>query len=314
MITRRDALLGLGAGSLHPFAGRALFAADAGTTRSAKLGAIRAVTFTASDLRAAEAAWSKSMGYRLIRRGRITRSTAHSWGTPAVAGQRYLVLGPASGEPTYLRFVEQLPSGRQPSTAIVGWTSAEITVQNSDELYARLKDSPFKVTRPPTLVPTYPYLKAMHAVGPVGEQLNLTWITEPRPDLAAAKSFVGRCYIAVLRAPDITAALRFYNDSFGNPPSPIRHLPALELATVALTDGSKIEVDHIGKGVPAHARPDGRLPEGLAMVTFECAALSEFVDRFVALPPAASRIEPFPGKRTGTMRGAAGELIELVEA
>src|SRR5690606_2652160 len=116
-------------------------------------------------------------------------------------------LGPASGEHCYLRFVEQAtPAGYDPSQSW-GWNGVEITVQNSPELYERLLESPFKVTRPPREVPTYPYLLAMGAIGPAGEKLNLTWIKEARPDLAAARSFVGRVFMTVQSVPDLPKAL-----------------------------------------------------------------------------------------------------------
>lgn len=84
-------------------------------------------------------------------------------------------------------------------------------------------------------MPTYNYLRAMGVVGPAGERLNLTWITERRPDLAVARSFVGRTVIAVQSAPDLPASLRFYQSTFGNVPSAIRKLPSIDLAVVPLS-------------------------------------------------------------------------------
>src|SRR5689334_3130601 len=126
----------------------------AGTTKAGKpdrplLGAIRAATLTASDLAAAETAWTKWMGYEVAHRGPISETVARAWGAPALAGRRVVVLGPTSGAPTYLRFVEQdTPDDGRPKHA-QGWTTVELTVRNSDELYERLKDSPFRVAGPP---------------------------------------------------------------------------------------------------------------------------------------------------------------------
>ncbi|MGH8137125.1 MAG: VOC family protein [Steroidobacteraceae bacterium] len=271
------------------------------------------MTLTAPDLNVVQAAWTKFMGYRVVGRGRLSHPTASGWGAPAAAGKPYLILGPESGETTYLRFVEQGERGNDTGAGTLGWTTTEITVQNTDQLYERLKDSPFTVTRPPAAIPTYSYLRAMHAVGPAGEQLNLTWITQPRADLAVAKSFVGRCFITVLGAPDLAAALQFYHTTFGNVPSPIRQLPALQLAVVPLSDGAKIEVDRYGPEARARALPAGGLPPGIALVTFDCSRFDQLHDRFITRP-ARNAIEPLRGSRTATLRGAAGELVELLES
>ncbi len=195
MLTRRQ-LVGTAAASLVAN-GPAWAAAPTG------LGAIRAVTITSGDVALAEHAWTRFMDYRVVDRGQIPREVAQSWRAPAVAGRAYVALRPASGEPTVLRFVDQaMPAGYSPVGAL-GWSTTEITVQNSDRLYDRIQASPFKILHPPHVIPTYPYLKAMQAEGPSGERLNLTWINPPQPGIAVAKSFVGRCFIAVQGTPDL---------------------------------------------------------------------------------------------------------------
>ncbi len=297
----------------------AVLAAGRGVTQSDRaqapgtLGPIRGVTITAGDLAAAEQAWTGVMGYHVVQRGRVPAATAAGWGAPAVAGAPFVALGPASGEPTLLRFVEQAtPEGYSP-VGTFGWNTVEITVQNSDELYARLKDSPFKVLHPPSLVPTYSYLKAMQAEGPAGERLNLTWITETRPDLAVAKSFVGRCFIVVQAGPDLPATLRFFEDRFGAVPSAIRQLPTIQLAVVPLGDGAKIETDQARAGTIARRRPPGGLPPGVALVTFSCSSFERHEALFLA-PAAPAALEPFRGRRAATIPGPSGELIELIDA
>jgi hypothetical protein len=311
MLTRREMLQRATAGALLPLGLRS--AAARARIEASALGTLRAVTITAANLDVVEAAWAKFMGYRVVSRGRLPQATAAGWGAPALSGKAYIILGPESGEPTYLRFVEQpMPEGYDPAHTL-GWSTTEITVQNTDQLYERLKNSPFKVARPPSQIPTYPYLKAMQAIGPAGERLNLTWITEPRPDLAVAKSFVGRCFIAVQGAPDLPASLDFFHDTFGNVPSAIRKLPSIELAVVPLQDGTKIEVDHYGPTARQRERPAGGLPPGLAVVTFECSRFGDLRKRFIARPTLCA-IEPHLGRSTATLQGPAGELIELVDA
>jgi hypothetical protein len=289
-------------------AGSAHAAAPAAPT----LGAIRAVTITAADLAVVESAWTTYMGYRVVSKGLLPKQTVEGWGAPGLAGKPFLILGPESGEPTLLRFVEQPTPEKFDFDGTYGWRATEITVQDSDKLYARLKDSPFKVRGPPQFVPTYTYLKALGAVGPAGERLNLTWITEKRPDLAEAKSFVGRCFITTQAVPDLAAALEWYHTTFGNEASPIRQLPNFKLAVVKLSDSTKIEVDsHNGVG-RVRERIGGGLPPGVALVSFECRAFKRHRKSFLA-PPAPGALEPFHGKRVGTLLGTGGELIELIE-
>lgn len=310
-LTRRNLLQGAAAGLLLPIGMR--WSDAIAQTGEPTLGAIRAVTITASDLPAVEAAWTKYMGYRLVRRGKLSAVTAKSWGAPALQDAQYIILGPVSEEQFYLRFVEQAtPDGYDPSQSW-GWNKIEITVQNSLELHERLKDSPFQITRPPREVPTYPYLLAMGAIGPAGEQLNLTWIKEPRPDLAMAKSFVGRAFMTTQTAPDLRQALDFYRTTFGSKPSPIRKLPSLELSVVPLNDGCKIEVDqYSGANGKPRDRVGNGLPPGVAMVTFECSAFDSLKDKFISAP-VENVIEPFQGRRAAVMHGVGDALMELVE-
>jgi len=310
--TRREILKGAAASVLLPLAGR-IPDVMAQEKSSPALGAIRAVTITATDLRAVETAWVKFMGYRLIRRGKLSSGTAESWGAPALKGKPYIILGPESGEEFYLRFVEQATPADYDASQSWGWNATEITVQNTPELYERLKDSPFKVRRPPAEVPTYPYLLAMGAIGPAGERLNLTWIKEKRPDLAVAESFVGRCFITVETVPDLPGALDYYRKTFGSNPSPIRKLPSIDLAVVPLTDGCKIEVDQYkGAGGKPRERIGQGLPPGLAMVTFECSAFDSRQKDFISRPT-KNAIEPFRNRRSAVMAGIGGELMELIE-
>ena len=117
----------------------------------------------------------------------------------------------------------------------------------------------------------------------------------------------------MLGAPDLPDALQFYQTRFGNTSSPIREWPSLKLAVVPLKDGTKIEVDHLGAQTPRRVRPEGGLPTGLAVVTFECSQLDALRDRFVS-HPTRTALEPHPGRRSVTVRGVAGELLELLES
>ena len=314
MLTRRHALGGaFAAGSLCSFASIPFSVAVASTAK--QLGAIRVVTITSADLAAAADAWVRYMGYHVVSRGKIPPDLAASWGAAAVTGKDYVVLGPASGEPTYLRFIDQAMPPEYSQDKSLGWKTTEITVQNSDQLYERLKVSPFKIIHPPHVIPTYPYLRAMQAEGPSGERLNLTWITEPRTDIPAARSFVGRVFIAVLASAHLPDTLKFFHDMFGNDAGPIRDVPLvpkIELSTIPLSDSCKIEVDQVAPDEKPAPRLGGGLPSGLAIVTFECRNFALLRTKFIGAPVIAD-LEPYRGREIASISGPSGELIELLE-
>jgi hypothetical protein len=73
-----------------------------------------------------------------------------------------------------------------------------------------------------------------------------------------------------------------------------------------------VEVDGYPAGAtqrPCHA---GMLPPGNSMVTLAVNRLDLLEDEFLA-PPARREGPLYGGRRTGTLRGSAGELIELIE-
>jgi hypothetical protein len=292
------------------------------------LGPIRGVTTTAADLDKVEAAYAKYLGYRAVERGPVAPETAAGWGAPAVAGRDCLVMMPGSGTETYLRFVQQDPvAGYRPMTTY-GWNATEIVVQNTDELEVQLKGSPFNIAFPPRPLDGLPDIRAMQGTGPAGEMLYLTWIQRQIPghDLPVAKSFVDRCFICVLGGPDMEAMRAFYRKTFGNQPGEVV-MPRIQvlsaanglspetkhpLCTVPLGGQSLIELDELPKVAGPRPRPDGGLPPGMAIVTFEAPKLDGLKIRPIA-PPTAGRLPPYKDHRTATIIGAAGELIELVE-
>jgi len=95
--------------------------------------------------------------------------------------------------------------------------------------------------------------------------------------------------------------------------SPIRKLPSVDLSVVTLNDGAKIEIDQHAPGGRPRERVPGGLPPGLAIVTFECSSFDRMRNKFIS-PAIRNALEPYRGRRTATMIGAAGELMELVEA
>src|SRR5690606_41334143 len=102
-LTRRNLLQGAAAGLLLPMAAR--WSDAIAQTDQPTLGAVRAVTITAADLAVAGEAWTKFMGYWLVRRGRLSAATARILCAPALVVALYTILGLASEEEFSLRFV-----------------------------------------------------------------------------------------------------------------------------------------------------------------------------------------------------------------
>lgn len=290
---------------------------------------IVAVTLTAPDLDAVEHAYGRWLDYAIVERGRIGEQLADAWGAPRMTGRRYVLMQPASGEPVYLRFVEQASVEGYAPLRTRGWNATEILVADPDGLAARLRGSPFRIVGEPRPLSMNPDIRAMQVVGPANELLYLTRIPPGKSafNLGSAKTDVDRVFIVVLGGADVAAMLDFYRSRFAlsvREPSPARvgvlneayGLPPeheIQLAIVRLPQSFLIEVD----GYPAEAIerpvPPGELPPGMAMVSFEIAALDS-VDLEFLRPPRNFMSAPYDGRRAAVTRGAAGELIELIES
>ncbi len=285
------------------------------------LGAIRAVTYGVPDLEAIERAYVEELGYTLAHRGRVGAGEARAWDAPAAEDAHVLILAPASGEPVFLRFVEDARAAGWTALTTFGWNATEFVVQDVDALARRLDGGAFEIIGPPKSLTRFPMIRAMQAIGPAGECCYFTQVGEGSGlDLAAARSFVGRVFIVVGAGPDADALFAPYG-AFANRVDPPVATPVTVISRahglppdtlhrhglVRLEEGTLIELDQY----PASAgpRPAGseRLPPGMAMVTFAVDALGRHP--FIAAPCDCGWAAL--GAATACLRGAVGELIEL---
>lgn len=294
------------------------------------LSAIVAVTLSVPDLNAAEQAYAQWLSYRTVEHGLVSRETASAWGAPLAEGRRYAVMQPASGEPVYLRLVQSPPTPGYEVMKTYGWNSNEILVRDPDALAARFAapNSPFRVIGPPRPLASNSAVRAMQAIGPAGE---LNYFTRIPPEGGAlirtpARSEVDRTFIVVLGGPDMDALRKFYAEVIGaqvTEPYPTTvnvlqdayGLPREHrtmLALVTISPGFLIELDEY----PPAARPRptraGDLPPGLAIVSFAVSSLDARALPW-SVPPAPRQGGFYAGRRSGMLRGAAGEWIELIE-
>jgi len=292
------------------------------------LTVIIAVTMTAPDLAAIERAYGEFLGYRVVERGAVSAELAAAWNAPAVAGREFLLMQPESGEPVYLRAVQQEPIAGFEAMKTWGWNSNEILVQDTYAIRERLEGSPFRIVGEPKGLSMNPEIIAMQAIGPAEELIYLTRIPEGKSlfNLGSARSFVDRTFIVVLGGPDMQAMRSFYGEKLGMPttdpaPSTITVLAKawglptdhqFPLGIVRFEQDFLIELDEYPVGATVRPQRPGELPPGMAMVTFGVEDLDALDGNFVS-PPRKIDAAPYSGARVALVRGAAGELIELVE-
>lgn len=297
---------------------------------------LRIATTTASvpDLDAAERCYAEHLGYRVVERGTVDAGLAASWGAPAAAGARCCTMAAAGERDVFTRLVEApAVPGYRPLTTF-GWNAFEIIADDVHALAARLADSPFRIIGAPRPLQFMPSIVAMQAIGPGGECLYFTMESGDRAAsiLPPPSGFVGRTFIVVCAGPDFGALLRWYVDRFELRERPVRQSKVavlqaaqglgpdetVELSAIGMRQrGNLLELDGYptGAGRIAGPRPQlaGQLPPGCALVSVEVEDLAPFAADAIA-PPRARDEAVYGGRRACTLVGAAGELLELIEA
>ncbi|MCC5862390.1 MAG: hypothetical protein JJT93_10855, partial [Gammaproteobacteria bacterium] len=294
------------------------------------LGPITCVTVTSEDPAGLAALYSEWLGYREVPAGvaPLPAALADGWGAPAQTGAETRLLAPAKGTGFWFRFVAG-QTGDYRALTTWGWNASELIVQDVDALAAHLENSPFRIIGPPEDLSFTDAIRAMQIEGPAGEVVYLTQFKRrleefdtPEPECA-----VDRCFIVILGGADLHALKRFYETRFGVPDAPVMPvkisvlsnalgLPAEQahdLAALPLAGQSFIEADQYPAEAIARRTPEGALPPAMAIVSFRVPDLAPH--QAAALGPVyTSDLPPYAGARALTLRGPAGELIELIEA
>jgi catechol 2,3-dioxygenase-like lactoylglutathione lyase family enzyme len=290
---------------------------------------IRVATVATPDLAAFEARFTKWLGYQTRERGRVSGTLAASWGAPRAAGHRTVLMSSPGWPDVYVRGVQiaAVPDYRPLTT--YGWNGIEIIVEDPDALREHLRGSPFTVIGEPANLANYPTIRAFQLEVP-GEEV--VYLTSERGDrnqspLPLPQGTVGRPFIMVLAGPDMDSMLRFYADAFGLKSGTVSTRAAsilagpqgvpldmkLPITTGRLAEhGNLIEFDGYSDSARPRPHAAGELPPGVAMTSFGVGSLDAIKLPFLA-PPHRERELPYRGKRTATVVGAAGELIELIE-
>jgi catechol 2,3-dioxygenase-like lactoylglutathione lyase family enzyme len=298
--------------------------------RAKLLRHIAMVTHCVPDLDAVVAAWQQYLGFRALATGVIGDEQAAAWDAPGAAGARFALLGPASGQESWIRFVETADPGGYGPPMTCGWNATELLVQDVDALARSFRGSPFTVLGGPgDLYPRPRAPRAMQVRGPSGELVYFTRLLPggSRYGLKPAKSPVDRTFIVTVGGRSSDAMQDFYGGTVG-----LRVMDRMPFINTILAHGCGVpphtvfptsvaripgrsflvEMDEYPPTVADRPRRPGCLPPGMAMVSFHVERLDA-----VAVPlraPARTCDAPgYGGRRTGVITGAAGEWLELIE-
>lgn len=287
-------------------------------------------TITVPSLEAALAGYRDLFCLTEVARGPIPADLAASWGCPANAGSDSALLQPASGAPCFIRLVEQLVPDAFIPTTTYGWASYEISVQDvfgwADRITAA--NAGFTIIGPPKEIPSLPFFVAMQMHGPGREMLyfNEVRMDTPTIDLPRAASPVDHIFITILAAHDRAASVAWYRDvigldevdsyainytminkAFGLPDGTVSELTMIQAGRMPI-----FEIDAYPPQATARPTDPGHLPPGNALVTMVVESLNDLAVDWIT-PPEARDGPLYGGRRTASVRGPSGELLELVE-
>jgi catechol 2,3-dioxygenase-like lactoylglutathione lyase family enzyme len=290
-------------------------------------GRILGGTVTTPDLEGALADYAGTLGLALVERGAVPADLAASWGCPGNAGSAYAVLAPTSGLGAHLRLVEQpVPADFKPTTSF-GWAAFELTVEDVFGWPDKLAGSGFEIVGPPREIPGLPYFVAMQMLGRGREMIYLNEVraNTPTSDLPPANCPVDHIFIVILATHDRAGTMAWYQrhlaleegGTYEIPYTMISRAFDLPLETLhGLSMAQKgrmpiVEIDDYPAQAIVRPGPADLLPAGNALVTLACDGLAGRGLDFISAPVVRAEA-PYNGRMVGTVRGPAGELIELV--
>ena len=291
------------------------------------------LTFSAPDLARVEEAYSTSLQYEVVERGRVDGGLAAAWDAPKMRGREFILMQPASKAPYFLRFVQSETIEGYVPMQTFGWNAAELLVKDPDELARRFRaqDSIFRIVGEPRPLSATSPIHAMQVVGPANEVLYLTRIPPPEPGQegpvrGSAPVFVDRPFIVILSGPDIDRLRDFWRTTFDVRVSDpmMARMTVLNkamgldietthpLAMARLTPEFSIELDEYPPEAGKRPQREGELPQAMAIVSIEVGDLDDYTEHFIAEPIEVHDF-PYEGRRIAFIRGSSDELIEVIE-
>jgi hypothetical protein len=286
------------------------------------LKSIIIVTISVLNLGPVETAYHEQLDYQTVERGTLSEEIAANWDTPRMSGSQYLLMQPASREKVYLRFIENSATGDYAPMTSFGWNATELLVKDPDALAEQLAGTAFSMIGPPKdlwQAPNAP--RAMQVKGPGNEVLYLTRNLDFK-----FSGYVDRVFIMVAGGPSMSAFKDYYSSKMGlkvgdatpfqiTVISNAQGLPAdttYPLAVARISDRFLIELDEYPATAGPRSTADGRIPPGVAMVSFGVEDLDALDIDWRGTPGALQGLG-YEGRRSAVTVGPAGEWIELIE-
>lgn len=297
-------------------------------THNLQHGSILGGVATVPDLDAAVRDYRDVLGLKLVAQEALSDDLAAAWSVPASAGAPMAVLQPASAADCYIRLVEQPDHPEFKATTTYGWAAYELTVEDVFGWPDRLKGSGFDIVGPPKELEGLPYFVPMQVLGTGREMVYLNEVREDTPssDLPRAQSLTDHIFIVILAAPDRVATVDWYrdrlhltvgdtytleysmiNNAFGKPAGTVSDLTMVQNGRLPI-----VEVDDYPAEATDRARHAGMLPPGNALVSLAVENLDLVRLKWIS-EPAVRDAAPYKGRRSATVHGPAGELLELIE-
>lgn len=291
-------------------------------------GRIAGGVVSTPDLDAALADYHGCLGLRVVEQGMLPADLAASWGCPKSFGARFATLQPESGAHCFIRLVEAPVPGDFRPTRTYGWAAYEMTVKDVFGWPDRLEGSGFEIVGPPRALEGLPYFIPMQVIGRGREMVYLNEVADntPTSDLPKASSLTDHIFIVILATPDREASLKWFeralrldisssytlaysmiNNAFG--------LASDYRTTITMVQKDRlpiIEVDDYPAEATVRQGDPEMLPPGNAMITLAVDDLDALDVTFIT-PPVRRDGPVYGGRRAATVRGFAGELIELLE-
>lgn len=291
-------------------------------------GRIMGGLVTTPDLDAALEDYHGRLGLNIVERGALDADLAASWNCSASAGARTATLQPQSGAHCFIRLVEQAVPADFLPVRTYGWAAYELTVQDVFGWPDRLTGSGFNIVGPPRPIEGLPYFIPMQVIGRGREMIYLNEVAEnmPSSDLPKAASLTDHIFIVILATSDRKANLTWLQDKIGldvGSTFTLKYtminnafsLPEGTQSSITMMQKDRlpiIEVDDYPDAATIRSCAAGCLPPGNALVTLAVDNLDAIRADFIE-PPAVRSGAIYAGKRSATVLGMAGELLELVE-
>jgi hypothetical protein len=285
-----------------------------------QLGPSLKATICTQDIDLSVAAWCNSLHQQIHQQGQLTPVRALQLGHDDLAGAERVVIANELGDP-WLEFIENPDAVVVDPFSYSGWFSLEINVQDVDALRADIDESVFQVIGEPANLEMSDNIRAMQLVGPAGEVLYLTEIKGPVPpfELPTARCIVDRLFIPVLLTENRDVSLQNYlelhdrdglkfetkitviNNARGHDIDTRNPVAALQLAGSNL-----IEMDQVA-GLKPRTYSGDITTAGISVISFASSSLPTGLDTY--------QLEdgPHAGSPAVLVKGAAGELIELIQ-